>query len=319
MEHRIVVLDGYTANPGDLDWAALEALAPLTVYDRTPPPEVVGRCRGADIVLTNKTVLGAAEIGALPDLRYIGVLATGYNVVDVDAARQAGVVVTNVPAYSTRSVAQAVFALLLELTNDVGALSAGVRAGRWSASPDFAYWHRPLVELAGKTLGVVGMGQIGRAVAGVGRALGMEVVAAVHTGLPDGFGWVEVVDVDGLFRCSDVVTLHCPLTPETRNLADARRIASMKPSAYLINTSRGPVVDETALALALREGRIAGAGLDVLSAEPPPADNPLLDAPNCVITPHVAWATREARTRLTAVAAQNVRAFLAGRPVNVVS
>ncbi len=319
MEHRIVVLDGYTANPGDLDWAALEALAPVVVHDRTPPGEVVARCRGADIVLTNKTVLGAAEIGALPGLRYIGVLATGYNVVDVNAARAAGVVVTNVPAYSTRSVAQAVFALLLELTNDVGALSAGVRAGRWSASPDFAYWHRPLVELAGKTLGIVGLGQIGRAVAEVGRALGMGVAAAVRSGLPDGFGWVEAVDVDTLFGRCDVVTLHCPLTPDTRNLADERRIFSMKRSAYLINTSRGPVVDEAALARALREGRIAGAGLDVLSAEPPPPDNPLLAAPNCVVTPHVAWATREARARLTAVAADNVRAFLAGKPVNVVS
>ena len=313
---NIVILDGHTANPGDLDWSPLATLGALAVHERTPADLTLERSAGAQVVLTNKVVLGAREMAALAELRYIGVLATGYNVVDVAAARERGIVVTNVPAYSTPSVAQHVFALLLELVRGVGRHSELVRQGCWSSSPDFTFWSTPQVELAGLTLGIVGFGAIGQAVARVARAFGMEVM--VHTRTPNPGAWPELsfVALEELFIRSDVVSLHCPLTDDTRGMVSAARLATMKSSAYLINTGRGPLVDEAALAAALYAGQIAGAGLDVLSQEPPPADNPLLAAPNCIITPHLAWATRAARQRLLDTAIDNVRAFLAGKPVN---
>ena len=311
----IVVLDGHTANPGDLSWEPLEAVGRCTVHDRTVPAEIVPRAAAADIVLTNKTPLTRETIEALPRLAYIGVLATGYNVVDAVAARDRGIPVCNVPEYGTPTVAQATFALLLELTNRVGHHADTVRAGRWSACPDFCYWDGGLVELAGLTLGIVGHGRIGRGVAAVGRAFGMRVIHHRRQGGGD----PACVDLDTLFRESDVVSLHCPLTPETKSLVDARRLALMKPTAFLVNTARGPLVDEAALAAALNAGQIAGAAVDVLSVEPPPASNPLLAAKNCVITPHVAWATRDARRRLIDVTAANLAAFAAGRPQNVVN
>lgn len=320
---KIVVLDGYTLNPGDLNWQTLEALGDCTFYERTPRELVLERAAGAEILLTNKVVLGAEHLAQLPRLRYIGVLATGYNVVDIEAARQRGVTVTNVPAYSTASVAQMVFALLLELTQQVGHHARLVREGRWTASPDFCFWERPLVELEGLTLGIVGFGAIGRRVARLARAFGMEVL--VHTAHPEKYRetaegrQVRFVGLDELFRASDAVSLHCPLTEETRALVDARRLGLMKSTAFLLNTGRGALVDEAALAVALDSGRIAGAGLDVLSVEPPPAGNPLLQAANCCVTPHIAWATQAARQRLMATAVENVRAFLAGQRQNVVS
>jgi glycerate dehydrogenase len=315
---KIVVLDGYTLNPGDLSWDELKALGECEVFDRTPPDRTVARAKDAEIALTNKTVLDGKVLGQLPKLRYAGVLATGYNVVDVQAARERKIVVTNVPAYSTSSVAQMVFAHLLELTHHVGHHAQSVREGRWTASADFAYWDFPLIELSGLTMGIVGYGRIGRETAAVARAFGMKVLAAGRAPKPEA-GEVEFVPLDELFRRSDVISLHCPLTPETKGLVNAQRLALMKPTAFLINTSRGPVVDEPALADALNSGRIAGAGLDVLSVEPPPADNPLLKAKNCHISPHFAWATRAARERLMKVAVENVRQFLAGRSQNVVS
>ena len=314
----IVVLDGYTTNPGDLSWEPLSVLAPCTVWDRTAPAEVIARLADAEIVLTNKTPLAAETLAALPKLRLISVLATGVNVVDVAAAKAQGITVCNVPAYSTPGVAQAVFALLLELTNRTGHHSDSVHAGRWSAGPDFSYWDGTLVELAGLTLGVVGYGAIGSAVAAVGRAFGMQILGnrrSAQGPIPDGG---EFVTLDRLFQESDVVTLHCPLTPQTAGLVDATRLAQMKPTAYLINTARGPLVQESPLLDALQAGRLAGAGLDVLSVEPPAPDHPLLRAPNCVITPHIAWATRAARQRLIAQSAANIAAFLGGAPVNVV-
>lgn len=317
---RIVVLDGHTLNPGDLSWDGLAALGTLTVHPRTPPELVEARAAGAEIVLTNKVVLDRSLLERLPQLRYIGVLATGTNVVDLAAARARGIPVTNVPGYSTASVAQMVFALLLELTQQVGHHAAAVRAGRWCTSPDFAFWERPLIELDGRILGLVGFGAIGRRVAAIGAALGMRVL--VHTAHPqrhtDATG-VEFVSLEALLRRSDVVSLHCPLTPETAGLIDARRLALMQPQAYLINTGRGPLVDAAALAEALNAGRLAGAGLDVLAIEPPRPDNPLLAAANCHVTPHIAWATGAARARLLATVVDNVRAFLAGTPQHVVN
>jgi glycerate dehydrogenase len=310
---RLVVLDGYTTNPGDLAWTPLERLGALTVYPRTPPERVSERIAAADVVLTNKTRLDGALLAGAPQLIGIAVLATGHDVVDGSAARQRGIPVCNVPEYSTASVAQAVFALLLELTHHTGHHAASVRAGRWSAGPDFSYWDGTLVELEGLSLGVVGMGRIGAAVAAIGRAFGMEVLG--HRRSPG----EDRVDLDTLLGRSDVVSLHCPLTPETRGLIDATRIARMKPGALLINTGRGALVNEADLAAALHSGRLGGAGLDVLGVEPPAATNPLLSAPNCVITPHLAWATRAARQRLIAAVAANVEALLAGHPTNVVN
>lgn len=319
MSDSIVILDAFTANPGDQSWAGLEALAPLSLFDRTAPAEIAARAAGASLVLTNKTPLTAETINALPNLRYIGVLATGYNVVDVAAARARGIVVSNVPAYSTASVAQVVFALVLELTHRTGHHADAVREGRWSACPDFSFWDFPLIELAGRTFGVVGYGQIGKAVARIATALGMKVIATKSDDQAGRDGEVELVPMNTLFREADVISLHCPLTPKTQGLVNAERLAQMKPTALLINTGRGPLVVESDLAAALDAGRIAGAGLDVLSAEPPPASNPLLTAKNCLITPHFAWATREARGRLIEIATENVRAFLAGSPRNVVN
>jgi glycerate dehydrogenase len=312
---KIVVLDGYTNNPGDISWEPIEAIGSLTVHERTPPGEIVARAAEAEVVLTNKAVVGRAEIEALPNLKYIGVLATGYNCVDTVAARERGIPVCNVPEYSTPNVVQATFALLLELTNHVGHHAQTVRAGRWSACPDFCYWDGDLVELAGLTLGIVGYGRIGQSMAAVGRAFGMKILA--HRRNPGGDP--ECVDLERLLRESDVVSLHCPLTPDTKELIDARRIGLMKPTAYLLNTARGALVNEADLAAALDAGRLAGAGLDVLTVEPPPASNPLLKAKNCIITPHVAWATRNARRRLIEITAANLRAFAAGTPRNVVN
>jgi glycerate dehydrogenase len=316
---RIVILDGYTANPDDLSWAPIEALGPTTVHDRTDEADIVARARDAEIILTNKTVLARDAIDRLPRARFIGVLATGVNGVDLDAARSRGITVCNVPEYSTPNVAQAVFALLLELTNRTGHHDRTVHEGRWAACADFCYWDGDLVELAGLTLGIVGYGRIGAAVARVGRAFDMQILAHRRSGSGAIAEGGRYTDPDTLFRESDVVSLHCPLTPDTRELVDARRLALMKPTAFLINTARGSLVNEADLAAALNAGTIAGAGLDVLSVEPPPPSNPLLAARNCVITPHIAWATRSARRRLLDVTAANIRAFLAGEPRNVVT
>lgn len=315
----IKVLDGYGLNPGDLSWEGFEQLGEVTVYDRTAPEEVVTRAAGADILLTNKTIVTAEMMRALPALKYIGVLATGYNVVDIAAAKAAGIVVTNIPAYSTASVAQTAFAHLLAITQHVEHYTAENRAGRWSNCPDFCYWDYPLTELAGKRIGIVGFGNTGQATARIAAAFGMDV--QVYTSksadaLPAG---MTKISLDDLFRTCDVVSLHCPLTEDTRHLVNASRLRQMKPSAILINTGRGPLVNEQDLADALNAGTIYAAGVDVLSTEPPRADNPLLTARNCFITPHIAWATREARIRLMDMAVENLRSFIAGKVVNNVA
>jgi glycerate dehydrogenase len=312
---KIVVLDGFTLNPGDLSWAQLEGVAACEIHDRTPIAQIVDRAKNADILFTNKTPLSRETLQQLPKLRYIGVLATGYNVVDTTAARERGIVVSNVPNYGTTSVAQHVFALLLELTQHVGHHAHTVRAHRWAECPDFCYWDRPLIELEGLTLGIVGYGRIGAAVAGIARAFGMRVIVSSRSPRTA----FEQVSLDDLFKRSDVVSLHCPLTDQTRGLIDAKRLGLMKATAYLINTSRGPLIVENDLADALNTGRLAGAGLDVLSVEPPSKTNPLYTAKNCVITPHIAWATQAARRRLLDIAVENVRAFQAGTPQNVVT
>jgi len=316
---NIVVLDGHTLNPGDLNWGELKALGACEIFDRTAPDQIVARAAQAEIILTNKVVLSREIIAALPKLRYIGVLATGYNVVDSAAARERDIPVTNIPNYGTRSVAQHTFALILELTHHVGHHAQTVREGRWIRSPDFCYTDFPLLELDGLAFGLVGFGRIGREVAKVARAFGLRVLVHSRTKpveLPEG---IEFVALDEIFSRADILSLHCPLTPETKNIIDAPRLALMKPSAFLINTSRGPLVDEAALADALNAGRIAGAALDVLSTEPPPASNPLLTARNCIITPHIGWATRAARERLLKIVVANIRAFLSGAPENVVN
>ena len=315
---NIVILDAYTANPGDLSWDALAGLGSLAVHDRTDDADIVARARDARIVLTNKTVLSRDVIAALPGLECICVLATGHNVVDIAAARDHGVTVCNVPEYSTPNVAQAVFALILELTNRTGHHDRTVHEGRWAACEDFCYWDGDLVELAGLTLGIVGYGRIGQAVACVGRAFDMRILAhrRAATGTIEGGAYA---DLDRVFAESDIVSLHCPLTPDTKELVNAARLATMRRTAFLINTARGGLVNEGDLAAALDAGTIAGAGLDVLTVEPPAASNPLLKAKNCVITPHIAWATRNARRRLIAATVGNVRAFLGGAPRNVVT
>jgi glycerate dehydrogenase len=312
---KIVVLDGYTANPGDLSWDEITRLGDCIIHERTPEAEVVERARDAEIVLTNKALIRAAALSQLPSLRYIGVLATGYNNVDAAAARERGIPVCNVPEYSTPAVAQSVFALLLELTNRVGHHAETVRSGRWAASKDFSYWDGSLIELSGLTLGIIGYGRIGRAVAEVGRAFGMRIL----TSRRDSNTTPESTDLDTLLRSSDVISLHCPLTAETKGMIDRARIALMKPTAFLINTARGPLINEQDLADALDAGHLAGAGLDVLSVEPPDPSNPLLQARNCVITPHHAWAARAARVRLLRIAAENIRAYQRGQPHNVVN
>jgi glycerate dehydrogenase len=315
---NICVLDGFTLNPGDLTWDELQKLGHSEIHDRTALRRLVSRAADSEIVLTNKIPLNRETILALPKLKYIGVLATGTNVVDLTAARERGIPVTNVPAYSTRSVAQATIALLLELTNRVGHHSQRVRDGAWTRATDWCFWESPLVELDGLTLGIVGFGRIGAAVADIAHALGMNVIA--HNTSPKvAPAFVKLVDLETLFRTSDVVTLHCPLTAQNQKLVNTQRLAWMKPSAFLLNTSRGPLVDEAALANALSNKQLAGAGLDVLSSEPPPANNPLLLAKNCIITPHNAWGTRAARARLMRIAVDNIRAFLGGTPQNVVN
>ena len=308
---NIVVLDGYTLNPGDLSWDALRELGPCEIYDRSASDEIVPRSASAEIVLTNKTKLNDGYMSALPALKYIGVTATGYNIVDFAAARKRKVIVTNVPTYGTQSVAQMTFALLLELAQHVGHHVQTVREGRWTRSPDFSYWDYPLIELDGLTMGIIGLGRIGQAVGKLAEAFGMKVLTHSRK--------QRAEEMENLFGQSDVISLHCPLTPETKHLVNAERLAWMKPTAFLLNTSRGPLIDEAALAKALNEGRIAGAGLDVLAVEPPTADNPLLRAKNCFVTPHIAWATRAARSRLMDAVVENVRAFLTGKPRNVVS
>ena len=316
---KIVVLDGYTLNPGDLSWDELKELGELTVYERTTADKTVERAREAQAVFTNKVVLDKEIIASLPELIYIGVLATGYNVVDLQAAAGKGIVVTNIPAYSTNSVAQMVFAHLLELTMNVGRHSALVHEGAWVNSKDFCFWEQPLVELKGLTMGIIGFGRIGRAVGNLAQAFGMKVIAhnrSQPSSIPD---WVEMVGLDDIFTRSDVVTLHCPLTHENEKMINAERLSQMKNSAFLINTARGGLVDEQALAEALNSGKIAGAGLDVLSSEPPLEDNPLLKAKNCFITPHIAWATKAARKRLMDIAVDNLKHFINGKPLNVVN
>ena len=314
---KIVILDGYSANPGDLSWKELETMGELVVYDRTAPAETVARAQEADIVLTNKVVLGKKEIDQLPHLKYIGVLATGYNVVDIPAARERGIIVTNVPAYSTESVAQMVFAHLLNVTNRTEHYAQQNRQGRWTQNPDFCYWDLPHMELAGKTFGIVGLGNIGQRVAQIALAFGMKVQALTSkTALPAG---IQKVSLEQLLSTSDVLSLHCPLTDTTRHLINNDTLRQMKPSAIVINTGRGPLIDDQAVADALAEGRLAAFCADVLTEEPPKADNPLLSQPRAFFTPHIAWASYEARVRLLQVAIGNVRAFLNGQSVNVVS
>ena len=314
----IVVLDGGTTNPGDLSWAPLEALGRVTVYDSTPADCVVKRAQNAEALIVNRIVLNRAVLDALPKLRYIGTLATGYNTIDVRAAREKGVTVCNVPLYCVETVAQLTLALLLALCCRVEHLSAVTRSGGWNDAVEATHTTAPILELSGKTLGILGFGNIGRAVAQLGLALGMRVLVHSRTqrALPAGCTWCGF---ETLFETADVVSLHCPLTDETRGIVSASVLARMKPTALLINTARGALVDENALADALNSGRLAGAGLDVMAEEPPRPDHPLLTAKNCLITPHIAWASREARLRLIDAVAGNLRAFLAGQPVNVVS
>lgn len=314
---KIVILDAHTVNPGDLSWHPLEEMGDLTVYERTSPDETVERCKGAEIVLTNKVVLDADKLNQLPHLSYIGVLATGYNVVDLEVASRQSIVVTNIPAYSTNSVAQMVFAHILNITNRVGHYAAENAKGRWTGNKDFCYYDFTHTELAGKTMGIVGMGNTGMATAHIAQAFGMNVVVySSKDELPNG---IRKVTMDEVFRQSDIVSLHCPLTTGTKGLVNQERLSLMKPTAILINTSRGPVVDETAVAEALNKGRIAAFGADVVSVEPAKKDNPLLSAKNCFLTPHIAWATKEARQRLIDICIDNIKAFLRDKPQNVVN
>ena len=320
MSVNIVCLDGHALNPGDLSWAPFESLGRITVHPRTPEAEVVARAEGAGALLTNKTPLSAASLAALPTLRYIGVLATGYNIVDVAAARERGIVVSNVPTYGTDSVAQHVFALLLELVRPVRRHADAVARGDWTRNPDWCFAETPITSLDGLTLGVVGFGRIGQAVARIGAACGMRLCAfdTQRPSAPD-LPSVEFLSLDELFESADVVSLHCPLTAENTGMVNAERIARMKSHAIILNTSRGPLIDSQALADALHAGRIGGAGLDVLDVEPPPEDHPLLQAPRCVVTPHIAWYARSARQRLMEVAAENLAAFLRDAPQNRVN
>ncbi|WP_287126481.1 D-2-hydroxyacid dehydrogenase [Desulfobacter sp.] len=315
---KIVVLDGYTLNPGDLNWEKFSEIGELKVYDRTSPQDILERTTDANIVLTNKTVLTAENIAAMNKVQYIGVLATGVNVVDLEYTKKTGITVTNVPGYSGSSSAQMVFALILELTNRVGHHSQTVTDGKWSVSKDFCYWDYPLVELEGITLGIVGYGGIGKAVARIGLAFGMNILIynrSVPPDLPDG---ITYSDLDNLIHSSDIISLHCPLTPQTKGMINKESLAQMKKTAYLINTSRGPLIVENDLADFLNEGRIAGAAMDVLDVEPPDKNCPLLTAKNCYITPHIAWATIASRERLMSIAVENIKSYLAGNPQNVV-
>lgn len=316
---KLVVLDGYALNPGDLSWEALRALADCQIFDRTAERDILIRAADAEILLTNKAPLRAETLAALPALRYIGVSATGYDIVDIAQATRQNIVVTNVPSYGTNSVAQMVFALLLELCNNVGLHNDAVRQGLWARNPDWCFWQSHLIELSGKTIGIVGYGRIGKRVAHIAQAFGMQVMATgtrSPADLPSGIHWGCI---DEVFASADVVSLHCPLQPSTHGLVNSARIAQMKPTAILINTSRGGLIVEEELAEALNSGRLAGAGLDVLTVEPPRASSPLIGAKNCVITPHIAWATRESRSRLLDTAIANLRSWLEGQPENVVN
>ena len=316
---KIVVLDGYGLNPGDLSWDAVSQLGELTVYDRTSSEEVIARSAGAEAILTNKTVITAEIMEALPDLKYIGVLATGYNVVNIDAAREKGIVVTNIPAYSTPSVAQMVFAHILNIAQQVQHHSEEVRKGRWTNNADFCFWDTPLIELREKKIGLVGLGHTGFNTARIAIGFGMQVTAYTSKSSLQLPPEIKKRTLDELFSECDIVSLHCPLTDETKELVNAERLRLMKPTAILINTGRGPLVNEQDLADALNAGKLYAAGLDVLSSEPPKADNPLLTARNCYITPHIAWASLEARTRLMNILVENIKAFQAGKPVNNVA
>ena len=316
---RIVVLDGYTTNPGDLCWDKLKELGECTIYDRTAPGEVLERAAGAEAILTNKVVINSETMTALPDLKYIGVMATGYNVVDINAARERGIIITNIPAYSTPSVGQMVFAHILNISQQVQRHSEEVHKGRWTNNKDFCFWDTPLMELREKKIGLVGLGNTGYTTARVAIGFGMQVYALTsksHFQLPPE---IKKMDLDQLFSECDIISLHCPLTPETREMVNARRLAMMKPTAILINTGRGPLINEQDLADALNSGKIYAAGVDVLSSEPPRADNPLLTAKNCYITPHIAWASTEARERLMNIAISNLQAYISGTPENVVN
>jgi len=316
---QIVVLDGHTLNPGDLSWAGLHELGQCHIHDRTSSDDIVRRAQEAEVILTNKTQLSKETISQLPKLRYIGVLATGYNVVDVKAAHKQNICVTNIPAYGTVSVAQMVFAHLLNLTQHVAEHWQSVQAGTWSRSRDFCYWNFPLVELKDLTMGIIGLGRIGQTTARLALGFGMKVIYFdVEKSITPQLN-AQAVDLDTLFKESDVVSLHCPLTDSNYRLVNEQRLQLMKPTAFLINTSRGPLIDEKALAEALNAGKIAGAGLDVLGQEPPEADDPLSKAKNCYITPHIAWATKAARWRLMDIALTNIRAFVNGKPQNAVT
>ena len=313
---KIVVLDGYTLNQGERDWEELNELGEVTVHDRTVQDDVVRRAEGAEVVLTNKVVLDRFTIERLPDLKYIGVLATGYNIIDLNAARERGIVVTNIPAYSTDSVVQMAFAHILNITLRVGHYAHEVHNGVWSAQPDFSYRDTPLIELKSKRIGLVGFGHIGQAMAKVALAFGMKVVVCPHkmdTKLPREYEKAKLNDV---FSTCDIVSLHCPLTPETKEMVNSFRLSLMKQGAILINTGRGGLIDEKALERALLSGKLLGAGLDVLSSEPPSSGNPLLKLKNCFITPHIAWATHEARERLMAQVVENLKAWMNGTPIN---
>ena len=315
---KIVILDGYAANPGDLSWEEIKSLGECTVYDRTSPEQVVERAHGAEIILTNKTVIDKETMAALPDLKYIGVLATGYNVIDINSAHERGITVTNIPAYSTDSVAQMVFAHILNIATQVQHHTEEVRKGRWSNNKDFCFWDTPLIELRDKKIGIIGLGHTGFTTARIAIGFGMQVYAYTsksHFQLPPE---IKKKELDELFRECDIVSLHCPLTAKTHHIVNAQRLSLMKKEAILINTGRGPLIDEQALANALNTEQIYAAGLDVLSQEPPHADNPLLTARNCYITPHIAWASKEARTRLLQVAYENIKAYIEGNCINVV-
>lgn len=314
---NIVVLDGYTLNPGDLNWNEIENLGNCTVYDRTPPELRYERAKDAEAIFTNKVIIDKELIAQLPRLKYIGVLATGYNVVDVEAAKAAGIIVTNIPAYSTASVAQMVFSHILHFAQNISVHAASVSNKEWANSIDFAYWKTPQMELAGKTMGIIGFGQIGQAVAKLAVAFGMEVIFNNRSQKETSLN-ARQVDLDTLLSESDFISINCPLTETNAGFINKTTIAKMKPGAFLVNTGRGPLVNEQDLADALNEGRIAGAGLDVLAVEPAAADNPLQDAKNCYITPHIAWATYEARTRLMHIATENLRAYILDVPQNVV-
>ncbi len=316
---KIVVLDGYTENPGDLSWGGLEKLGSLTVYDRTPAQEIVSRIGDAEIVITNKTPIGKQTLDACPAVRYIGVLATGYNVVDVDAAKEKGIPVCNIPTYGTTAVAQMTFALLLEICHHVGSHSMAVKNGDWTGNQDWCFWNYPLMELAGKTMGIIGFGRIGQSVGALAKAFGMEVLAFDAHESESGRTIGRYVKLDELLEKSDVISLHCPLFPETKEIINKNSIAKMKDGVIILNTSRGPLINESDLAQALQSKKVFAAGCDVVSTEPIQPDNPLLGCYNSIITPHIAWAPKESRQRLMDIAVSNVEAFLAGKPVNVVN